>query len=279
MVESDTALKQIFGVSKPIIGMVHLRPLPGSPLYDPRVMDMQEVIDVAIEEASALEAGGVDGLQVENIWDYPYLKGSSIGYETVAALAVATSSVRQAVKIPVGVNCHLNGGKAALAAACAAGASWVRVFEWVNAYISHAGLTEGIGGELARYRSMLRANDIKFLCDVNVKHGSHFIISDRSIEEQAHDAESEGADVLIVTGFETGIPPTPDKVRTLSEHVNVPVLVGSGMTADNAGALLEYADGAIVGSYFKEHNNWKGKVDQDRVCEFMSVIRRVREGQ
>jgi membrane complex biogenesis BtpA family protein len=275
----STVLTDIFHVPKPIIGMIHLHPLPGAPLYDPAKISMNDVIGIAVEEACKLEAGGVDGLQIENIWDYPYLKGADVGHETTAALAVAATKVTDAVRVPIGINCHLNAGMSALAAATAVGARWIRVFEWVNAYVSHAGITEGIGSKLARYRSFLKADDILFLCDVNVKHGSHFIISDRTIAEQAHDAEAEGAEALIVTGFETGQPPSAEKVRELSEHVGVPVFIGSGTTLHNVVELLRYADGAIVGSYFKEGHNWKNPVDEPTVQAFMDVVRDFRESQ
>lgn len=276
--DKPPVLADIFHVSKPIIGMLHLRPLPGSPLYKPSEISMDNIIEIAVEEALQLEAAGVDGVQVENIWDYPYLKESQIGHETTAALAAATIRVRDAISLPVGVNCHLNAGMQALAVACATGARWIRVFEWVNAYVSHAGLTEGIAGTLSRYRAFLHAEDIKFFCDVNVKHGSHFIVSDRTLVEQAHDAETEGAEALIVTGFETGQPPTPDNVQALSEHVGIPVIIGSGMTTENAASLLQYADGAIVGSYFKRDHQWKMPVDEAIAREFMDRVKDFREG-
>jgi len=273
-------LNEIFTHEKPIIGMVHLRPLPGSPMYDKKKMSMQQIIDTAVHEAQLLEQGGVDGLQIENIWDYPYVKGQDIGPETVAAMAVAATYVKEAVKIPMGVNCHLNGGDQALAIAVAAGARWVRIFEWVNAYVSHAGILEGIGGKLSRYRTALDArDDVMFMCDVNVKHGSHFMISDRSLAEQANDAVTEGAETLIVTGFETGIAPTPEKVREFSENVSVPVILGSGTTSENVQELLKYSDGAIVGSYFKENNNWKEPVSLERTKKFMDAVWGIRNGK
>ncbi|MBN1314551.1 MAG: BtpA/SgcQ family protein [Anaerolineales bacterium] len=273
-----TVLDDIFPKPKPIIGMIHLRPLPGSPLYDPGKLNMAELIDIAVDEAQLLQQGGVDGLQVENIWDFPYVKGEQIGHETTAAMAAAALKVKEAVDLPIGINLHLNGGLAAMAAAVAAGARWIRVFEWVNAYVSHTGITEGIGGQLARYRHALRADEIKFFCDVNVKHGSHFIIADRSITEQAHDAESEGADALIVTGFETGQAPTPERVKEFTQNVRIPVIVGSGTTVENVADLLKHADGAIVGSTFKVDGNWKNSVSLERTRAFMSAVESIRNG-
>ena len=114
------------------------------------------------------------------------------------------------------------------------------------------GILEGIGGKLARYRAALDAReDVLFLCDER-KARQPFIISDRSFAEQANDAVTEGAEALIVTGFETGIAPTPEKVKEFSDSVDVPVLLGSGTTSENVKELLEHSDGAIVGSYFKK---------------------------
>ncbi len=265
-------LKGIFSEQKPIIGMVHLRALPGSPMYNPAEMNMQKILEIAVDEAKKLEAAGVDGVQVENIWDYPFVKGDAVGYETASALAVAANVVGNAVSIPVGVDCHLNGGKAALAAAATSGAKWIRIFEFVNAYVSRAGITEAIGGELARLRLQLQAPEVKFFCDVNVKHGSHYIIHDRSVMEQAKDNEEQGAEALIVTGFETGKAPTAEKVLECKQHVSLPVLLGSGTNTANAKELLTAADGAIVGSWFKEENNWKNPVSYDRTKDFMEAV-------
>lgn len=269
-------LEKIFKNSKPVIGMVHLRPLPGSPLYDPTVMGMQKILEIAKEEAKILEDAGVDGVQVENMWDIPYLSGNKIGPETTAALAVGVNEVRNAVSIPVGAECHMNGADKALAAAVAGGAKWVRVFEFCNAFISQSGFIDAIGGELTRDRSNWKAEDIAFLCDVNVKHGSHYIIHDRTVEEQAMDIEAQDGDAVIVTGFDTGTPPTVDRVLSCKEKVSLPIFVGSGINTKNVEELLGAADGAIVGSFFKKDGFWKNEIDQTRVKEFMHVVENMR---
>jgi len=153
----EKILYDIFNIKKPIIGMVHLRALPGSPNYSSSDIDMKKVIDIAVKEAKLLEKAGIDGLQIENIWDYPFVKGNEIGHETTAAMTAAAVKVKEAVNIPIGINCHLNGGKQALAIAKAVDAKWIRVFEWVNAYISRAGYIEGLSGKLSRYRAFLDA--------------------------------------------------------------------------------------------------------------------------
>lgn len=269
-------LDKIFCVSKPIIGMVHLKPLPGSPNYDPTVYDMKKIIDFAVEEAKILEDAGINGLQIENYWDEPFLKGEKIGYETCTAMTAAACAVAQSVNIPIGINVHMNGGKAAMAIACAAGAKWIRVFEFVSAYISYTGLTEGIGGELARYRSMLGAKDIQMLCDVNVKHGSHYIVHDRSVNELANDAQEQGADGIIITGFSTGIAPTKEKVVEAHKNIKVPVLLGSGISIQNVQELLSVSDGAIIGSAFKTDGDMKKMMNYQKARDFMKEVENLR---
>lgn len=270
-------LESIFEVKTPIIAMVHLRPLPGSPLYNPIQMPMEKIIATAIEEARMLERAGVDGVQVENMWDIPYLPGNSIGPETVAAIAVCTYAVRQSVSIPVGTECHMNGADKALACAISAGGRWVRVFEYCNAFISQSGYIDAIGGKIARIRRNLEANDIAFLCDVNVKHGSHYIIHDRSVEEQAMDIEAQDGDAVIVTGFDTGMPPTLDRVQRCKQATKLPIYLGSGISLDNVEEMFPAADGMIIGSYFKENGNWKNPVDFERTKMFMDRVKRLRE--
>lgn len=270
--------QKLFSKPKPVIGMVHLRPLPGSPLYSPNDMSMKKILAIAKDEARLLEDAGVDGVQVENMWDIPYLLSRDIGPETIAALAVGVYEVSQSVSIPTGAECHMNGAQIALAAAIAGGAKWIRVFEWCNAFISQSGYVESVGGKVSRMRASLYASEIACLCDVNVKHGSHFIIHDRSVEEQAMDIESQDGDAVIVTGFDTGTPPTVDRILSCKKHVKLPILLGSGTTSENVGELLAHADGAIVGSYFKKDGYWKNPIEADRVRKFMKSVEALREG-
>ncbi len=266
-------INEIFGTYKPIIGMIHLRPLPGSPFYSG---NFKKIIEIAIEEAKTLEDAGVDGLQVENMWDHPYLKDSSIGHETTASLAVAAHTVMENVNIPVGINCHLNGNIQALAAANASGAKWIRAFELANAYISNAGLIEGSAPFLMRYRRLIGAENIKILGDVLVKHGSHFITSDRDIKEQAHDIETVKGDAVIVTGGATGQKPSLKDIEMVKSSVSIPVFVGSGLTSNNIGDFISTIDGAIVGSEFKEDGVWQNPVNYKRAKRFMDIVRKLR---
>src|SRR5262245_13409229 len=106
-------LSEIFGTPRPIIGMVHCWPLPGAPGYTGLGID--GIIAHAIADARALQAGGVDGLIVENMWDIPFRAGPHLPPESIAAHAVVARAVKQAVDLPLGINLVHNGGVALLA--------------------------------------------------------------------------------------------------------------------------------------------------------------------
>jgi membrane complex biogenesis BtpA family protein len=266
----------IFGTSKPIIGMVHLKPLPGAPRYDSGA-GMGQIIETALKDAEALVSGGIDALQVENQWDRPFQKSEDVGYETVAAITAVIERLKMRFEIPMGVTVHLNAVIQAIAIAVAAGCKWVRAFEMANAYISNAGFVEAAGPAATRYRSFLRADDdVMIFGDFHVKHGSHQILADRSLFEQAEDVVTALGDAVIVTGLKTGRPPDKDDIAGIRGTVPVPVLIGSGLSYENLDQLLPLSDGAIVGSSFKVDNVLANPVDKKKVASFMDKVKRIR---
>lgn len=270
------ALDEIFGTTKPIIGMVHSLPLPGSPRFKHYSLD--DVYDFGVGEALRLKEGGVDGLLLENAGDVPFVKESDIGFETAATMAVLGRSIREATGLPLGIITVANAACASLAIAQACGASFVRVNQWANAYVANEGIVEGNAGKALRYRSWLGADSVRIFADVHVKHGSHAITADRPVAEQAVDAEFFGADVLIATGTRTGAETTIEEVTSVRESVSIPVIVGSGLSANNCVQLLGVADGAIVGSAVKDNNRMHGgRVDVDKVRALMKFATSLRQ--
>jgi membrane complex biogenesis BtpA family protein len=268
------ALRAIFAVVKPIIGMIHLLPLPGAPRFGGG--SLAPVLAAALADARALRDGGVDGLVVENAGDLPFSRPEEIGLETVAAMAALIGPIGAESGLPVGVNVLANGALPALAIARATGAQFVRVNQWVNAYVANEGLIEGPAARALRYRSFIKGDDIRIFADVHVKHGAHAIVADRSIAEQTRDAVFFDADVLIATGQRTGDATALSEVEAIKRHTSLPVIVGSGLRADNAAELLAAADGAIVGSWLKRDGVWWNPVDPERVRALMAVVRALR---
>lgn len=268
------ALQRIFGITKPIIGTIHLLPLPGAPAYDGQ--DMTEIIERAIADATAYARGGVDGVIVENEGDIPFLKPDSIGPETVAALTTATAAVCAAVSLPVGSMCLANAALESLAIAKATGASFIRANGWANAYIANEGYIEGAAARALRFRSTIHARHVAVFADVHVKHASHAIVADRPLAEQARDVEEFGADVLIASGRRTGDSVDMDELDDIVRAVSTPVIVGSGLNEDNVAELLTVADGAIVGSSLKLDGVWWNPVDEGKVVTLTKEVERLR---
>ena len=268
-------LEALFGRRRVVIGVIHSRPLPGSPGYDGQAMG--GIVDFALSEAGRYQAGGVDGLIVENHGDIPFSKPEHLGPETAASMAVMTDAVRRATGLPLGVNVLANGAVQALAVAKAAGAQFIRVNQWANAYVANEGFVEGPAALATRYRAMLRGQDIRVFADVHVKHGAHAITADRSIGELARDVEFFDADAAIATGQRTGDAATGEELRTIAAGTSLPLLVGSGVTPENVGDIFQVADGVIVASYLKEGGVWWNQVDPERLRRFMAAAERARE--
>jgi membrane complex biogenesis BtpA family protein len=173
-------------VPGPLIGMVHLRALPGSPQWAGR---MDEVIGAALADARTLEVAGVDALLVENHGDVPFTSGR-VDAATVAAMAVTVAEVRHAVALPIGVNVLKSDGLSALAVAVATGASFIRVNVHVGAVVTDQGLVQSQAYETLRFRRLLGA-DVKILADVQAKHG--LPLAPFPLEQEARDCVSRGS--------------------------------------------------------------------------------------
>jgi uncharacterized protein len=272
--DRTSPLDRLFGVSKPLLGDIHLAPLPGAPRY--RKDDMAKIIARAVVDGRAYEEGGMNGVIVENHGDIPFLKPDEIGPEVIAAMAVIAKAVREAVGIPVGINLLANAAIGSLAIAKASGACFIRVNQWVNAYVSNEGVIEGESAKALRYRKMIDAEDVAIFADVHVKHGSHAIVGDRSVSEQARDVEFYDADAAIATGNRTGDAVPDEEIAAIRAGTRLPIMAGSGITIVNARHILGRVDGAIVGSSLKLDGLWWNPVEQSRVEALVDAVEAVR---
>lgn len=258
---------------QPIIGMVHLQALPGAPQFDG---DLAAVLERAVADATALEAGGVDGIMIENFGDTPFYP-ESVPPETVAAMTRVGTAITEAVSVPVGINVLRNDPSAALAIACALSGSFIRVNVHLGARVTDQGLIEGQAHETLRKRSTL-APDVDILADVAVKH-SQPVSGNESLATTVHDHLERGlVDGLIVSGAETGTGPATaavaDVCRLVEEHDrSVPVLIGSGLRPETAPELIPPADGAIVGTALKENGTVTAPVAVDRVKDVVRAVK------
>ena len=259
-------LERVFGTRHPVIGMLHLPALPGSP---GDTLDLDRIRERVIRDAEALSAGGVHGLILENFGDVPFYPGR-VPPHTVAFLAVLGRDVKVRFPLPLGVNVLRNDGRSAMAVAAATGAEFIRVNVFTGARLTDQGIVEGEAHRLLRYRKLL-ACGVHVFADVAVKHSAP--LAPRNLEDEVEDTVFRaGASAIIVSGSGTGKAASLDEVRVAKAAAGpAPVFVGSGVTQSNVSEILACADGLIVGSAFKEAGDARNPVDPSRVRAFMAV--------
>ncbi len=259
---------QVFKRRPAVIGMVHLSALPGTPAYEG---SLDAVRRRALEEAMQLKRAGFDGLLLENMHDAPYLP-REVGPEITAAMAVIADDIKRQTGLPCGVQVLAGANEAALAVALAAGLDFIRAEGFVFAHVADEGLLNGDAGTLLRYRRRIGAEDVLVFTDIRKKHAAHALTADLSLLDHARTAAFFRSDGLILTGSFTGKPPQPEALHTLRREVDLPLIVGSGVTADNVASFLEGADALIVGSFLKEDGNWERPLDPKRIKRFMEEV-------
>jgi len=257
----------LFASAKPVIAMIHLGALPGTPASE---RSLAEIENQALREAKIFRAAGVHGLMLENMHDTPYLRGQ-VGPEIVAAMAIIARAVKQESRLPCGVQVLAGANLDAMAVAHAAGLDFIRAEGFAFAHIADEGFIQSSAAELMRYRRTIGAQRVQIWTDVKKKHSSHAITADVDIGETAHAVEFMRGDAVIVTGVATGAAPQSGDVLAVKQNTRLPVYLGSGVTAANLKSFFAVADGFIVGSEFKQSGHWSRAVDAKRVGKFMAA--------
>jgi membrane complex biogenesis BtpA family protein len=253
-----------------VIGMVHLVPLPGSPRW---AGSMRDVIAAALADARALIDGGVDALLIENFGDAPFTPGR-VEPATVAAMSVVAAAVRRELpRTSLGLNVLKNDARAALGVAAAVGAEFIRVNVHAGAVLADQGVVQSDAYGTLRDRRLLGV-DVAILADVGGKHAVP--LAPVETEQMARDLVHRGlADALVVSGAATGqATPLGEVKRVRSAVPDVPLLIGSGVTAETAAELLSVADGLIVGTSVKRDGDVRQPVDRARVEKLVAAARR-----
>ena len=256
-----TTFRDRLGSPRALIGMLHVRALPGTPSAQ---TPLEAIVEQAIADARIYRDEGFTALAIENMHDRPYLRGAAVGPEIVAAMSIVAREVRRDVTLPLGIQILAGANREALAAAHASGADFVRVEGFVYAHVADEGVIESCAGELLRYRRLIGADGVLVLADIKKKHSAHAITADVSIVETAKAAEMFLADGLIVSGPATGVAASPAEVRAVADGVRLPVLVGSGLSADNL-SQFAHATGFIVGSSVKRDGHWDQPLNRANV--------------
>jgi membrane complex biogenesis BtpA family protein len=256
---------------KVVVGMAHFPPLPGTPLYDTEKHTHQAIRNALEHDLLALQRGGIDAVMFGNENDRPYTL--KVDRAVVAAMSFTIGELSSRIEVPFGVDL-LWDARAALAVAKAVGASFIR--EVVSGvYVSDMGLWDTSAGELFRYRKLLDGGDIAVLFNISAEFASS--LDSRPLQEVARSVVfSSLADAVLISGPMTGRAPDREALELVKAVVDVPVLINTGLNAENVRQLLEPADGAIVGTSLKRDGVTWNPVDESRVEVLMREVEKLR---
>jgi membrane complex biogenesis BtpA family protein len=255
--------------------MIAVRALPGSPLYDG---DDDRIISHAVDDLEAYKSAGVDSVILENDHDLPYIQ-PPICEEGTEAMARVAVEVRKRFDKPIGIQILEAANESALEIACRADLDYLRVEGYCFAHVGGAGIVQGSAGRLLRLRKALGCEHIKVFADVKKKHCAHALTADLDLSEVIKQTEFFMADGIVITGPFTGVEPEAGDLEKAKSTTTLPVLIGSGMTAENISRYLPLADGFIVGSTFRRHGQFLEQLDPGRLAGFMNVFDRLRRSE
>lgn len=232
--------------------MIHLAPLLGYPAFP----GFAKVEEKFLFDLKTLIKGGVDAILIENNYDIPH--NECARPTTIPQLTQICLAARKLTSKPLGLCILWNDYLSALTIAKLANFQFVRIPVFVDRVKTEYGIFPPRADECLAFRQAIKAKNVLIFADVQVKHSKHLI--KRTIAAAAVDAESHGADAVIVTGKWTGDPPTVADVEKVKNTIKIPLILGSGITPEN---ITNYRlDGAIVGTYFKR-NIARGKHQQN----------------
>jgi membrane complex biogenesis BtpA family protein len=265
-------LKELFTVDKPIIAMVHMRALPGDPGFD-REKGLDWVYDQARTDMLALQSGGVDAVMFSNEFSLPYLtKVESITTATMAALIARLTSE---LTIPFGVNV-LWDPVASIDLAVATGAKFVREI-FTGVYGSDFGIWNTNCGKIIRHQAAIGGENVRLF--FNIVPESAAYLGNRDIADIARSTVfNTQPDAICVSGLTAGKETSTQTLRIVKEAIpDTFVFANTGVKPENVEAQLAIADGAIIGTAFKEGGSTWNSVSQDRVENLMGKIKKIRK--
>jgi hypothetical protein len=263
--------RSVFGAGKPVIAMVHLGALPGSPLHDAQG-GIEAIVERARRDLRALQAAGFDAVMFGNENDRPY--EFEVDTASTATMGYVIGRLRDEITVPFGVNV-LWDPRSSIALAAATGARFVREI-FTGTYASDMGPWTPDAGKAMRYRDRLGRQDLALLYNVSAEFA--YSLDQRPLPDRARSAVfSSVPDAILVSGAITGEAAKMVDLEAVKRALpTVPVLANTGVKHATVAEVLSIADGCIVGSSLKvDGDTWKA-VDPDRAAEFMRLVRAAR---
>jgi len=263
----------VFGKTKPVIGMVHLGALPGTPLYEPE-RGLTGLVEDAAKDLAALQAAGFDAVMFGNENDRPY--ELEVDTASTATMAYIIGQLRNRITVPFGVNV-LWDPLSTIALAAATGARFVREI-FTGSYASDMGPWNPDAGKATRYRDRLGRDDLVMLYNVSAEFA--WSLDRRPLPDRARSAVfSSIPDAVLVSGQITGEAAALSDLEAVKAALpSTPVLANTGVRHETVAEVLSIADGCVVGSSLKVDGNTWNPVDPERAAEFMRLARAARRG-
>ena len=228
----------VFGTPKPVIAMVHLGALPGTPLFDPE-RGLTGLVSGAEADLRALQAAGVDAVMFGNENDRPY--EFSVDPASTATMAYVIGRLRDQITVPFGVNVLWDpNSTVALAAAC--GAAFCREI-FTGAYASDMGHWAPDAGRALRYRKRLEREDLLMLYNVCAEFADS--LDRRPLPDRARSAVfSSIPDGVLVSGAITGEAARMEDLEAVKAALpDTPVLANTGVKHQT---VADRPDGALA---------------------------------
>ena len=268
-----TILNKIFGdVRKPVIAMVHIRPLPGSYNYDPD-KGLDWIVEEAATDIEIYQKAGFDGLLFCNESDMPFQIG--VEHITPVAMAAVIKDLQGVMKIPFGTDVIMD-NKAAISVAAVTGGKFVRGI-FTNAYVSEMGILDTDGAGDIMYKKHIHGDDVALFARISQGIASPMV--DRSVKMLTYGAIwSALADAVVVTGLAPGDTVSTELLREAKEVAgDIPIVASNGIDYDNVASIMEYADAVIIGTRLKVDGVTLKPVSVEKAERFMDSVAKARK--
>lgn len=263
-------MKQVFDTDKPVIGMIHLQPMPTDPKYLPE-RGVEYVVRSARADLEALQNAGFDGVLFCNEFSIPYTR--HVPSITVATMSSVIGQLKAEITVPFGVTVASD-AKKGFDVAAATGASFVReVLHGAHAGVY--GISDLDPGDVERHRYAVGCGGVKTMTAI-IPEGTRQL-AERSIEEVVKTLTFNlNPDTLLVYSDKPGSAVDEELVRRVKSCTDTPVLASNGVKANTVAEILSVADGCIVGTGIKVDGNFYNPIDPRRAQDLMDAARAAR---
>jgi membrane complex biogenesis BtpA family protein len=251
---------EIFNTAKPVIGTIHLLPLPGAANWEG---NLSHLYARAEQEATALASSGINSLLLENFYDIHPLTGRPYRIDQTSAMTMAliAQRLRQFTDLPLGITIYPNDPQTSLGLALNIHAEFIRIPLLLGAKMTEQGMIEGALNDLVNYQKQLKLEEIPpIFADISIHHltpGAHPSRTNISLVDylgqailniQKHPLTQRFMGGFILSEREV----TPADVQKLKSLTHLPILVGEQLTPDEVQDYYPVSDGLILGSGFKK---------------------------